>query len=242
MNSAFEIDRLAPHLLDLAHRDEAPVERGVEQAQPVAPPAGLVARRGAREDQHPLRDLRRRDPDLGAIDDIAVAAPHRPRLDPRGVEPGIGLGHREAGFLGSGDERRQHAALLLLAAEADDRVQPEDVHVHGRRARHPGARFGDRLHHDRGLGDAEARAAIGFRHADAEPAAGGQGAMQLVRKAAIAVALEPIVRAEAGADAGDGIAHRLLGRGEREIHLRRLPSGMKRHAASSSLALYGRAR
>ena len=67
------IDRLAAHLLDLAHLDARAIEIRVEQAEPVGAAAHLVDRRGAREDQHLLRHLRRRDPHFLSGDDVAVA-------------------------------------------------------------------------------------------------------------------------------------------------------------------------
>ena len=50
----------------------------------------------------------------------------------------------------------------------------------------PAARLGDRLHHDRRLGDAEARAAVVLRHGDAEPAVARHRLVKLVREAAVA--------------------------------------------------------
>ena len=135
-----------------------------------------------------------------------------------GVEPGVGLGHGEAGLVLAGDQRRQHAALLLLGAEHDDRVQAEDVHVHRRGAAHGRAGFGDRLHHERGLGDAETGAAVLLRHGDAEPAGRGQGGMELVRKLAAAILLQPIGVVELGAELADLVADLLLLRAQREIH------------------------
>ena len=167
-------------------------------------------RRGAREDQHLVGDLRGGNPDLGAVDDVNVAAALGAGLQLCGFEAGIRLGHREAGFFLAGDDRRQHAALLLLGAVNDDRIEAENIHVHGGRAGQAGARRGDGLHHDGGFGDAEARAAIGFRDADAEPAVVGERAIELFGKFAVAVALQPIIVAKARADFLDRGAHRLL--------------------------------
>ena len=189
MNSCVRIDRLASHFLDLAHLDEAAVERGIEQAQARGRLASFGDRRGARENQHFVRDLRRGNPDLGAVHDVNIAAAFRRRLQLRGFEAGIRLGHREAGFLLAGGDRRQHAALLLLGAVNDDRIETENIHVNGGSAGQPGARRRDRLHHDRGFGHAEARAAKGLRNADAEPAVGGERAIKLFGKFSVAVAL-----------------------------------------------------
>jgi hypothetical protein len=66
------------------------------------------------------------------------------------------------------------------------------------------------VHHHRGFGDAETRSAECFRNTDAEPAIGGQRAMELFGKFAVAVAFEPIVVAEARANLFDRRAQRLL--------------------------------
>ncbi len=125
-----------------------------------------------------------------------IAAALGAHLERRGVEPGVGLGHGEAGLVLARDQRRQHAALLLLGAEHDDGMQAENVDVDGRGPAHGGAGFGDRLHHHRGLGDAEAGAAVLRRHGDAEPAGVRERAMQLVREIAAAILLQPIAVVE----------------------------------------------
>jgi hypothetical protein len=116
-----------------------------------------------------------------------VAVAQRARLELERVQPGVRLGHREAGLVAAGDQRRQPARLLLVVAEHHHRVQPEDVHVHRRSARQAGPGGRDRLHHQRRLGDAQARAAPGLRHRDAQPAGIGQRLVELVREAAVAV-------------------------------------------------------
>jgi len=90
--------------------------------------------------------------------------------------------------------------------------------VHGRGAAHGGAGLGNRLHHDGGLGDAEAGAAIGLRHGDAEPAGAGERGMQLVRELAAPVLLQPVVVAEGGAELEHRLAHLLLLTAQRQIH------------------------
>ena len=113
-----------------------------------------------------------------------IAAPFRAHLEVGRVEPRVRLGDREACLVLAGDQRRQHAALLLVGPEHNDRLQSEDVHVDGGGPAHGRAGFGDRLHHDRGLGDAEASPAILRRHGNAEPARLRQRSMQLVRELA----------------------------------------------------------
>ncbi len=169
--------------------DAAPVEIGVEQAQALGRLIDLLQRGRACQQQHLVGDLGGRDPHLGAVDDVAVAPPHRAGFQLRRVEAGIGLGDREAGLLLAGDERGQHAALLCLGAEHHHRVQSENVHVHGGSARHAGAGFGDGLHHERRLGDAESGAAVFLRHGDAEPATFRERLMKIVGKTALTVAL-----------------------------------------------------
>ncbi len=149
---------------------------------------------------------------------VVIAAALGAHLDRRGIEPGIGLGHGEARLVLAGDQRRQHAALLFVRAEHHDRLQAEDVHVNRRRPGHGRAGFGDRLHHDRGLGDAEPGAAVLLRHCDAEPAGSGQGGVQLVRKIAAAIVLQPVGVVELGTELADLVPNLLLLRAQRKIH------------------------
>jgi hypothetical protein len=60
----------------------------------------------------------------------------------------------------------------MWSAEAPEKAAPD---------------FRDRLQHDRGFRDAEARAAVGLRHGDAEPAGLGKRAVELQREAAVAI-------------------------------------------------------
>ena len=110
------VDCLAAHFRDLAHLDVTAIERRIEQAETVGGFAAAAERRRARQEQHFVSDLRGGNPNLCAADDINVAAALRPRFNLAGLEPGIGLGHRETGFFLARCDRRQHAALLLLAA------------------------------------------------------------------------------------------------------------------------------
>jgi hypothetical protein len=154
--------------------------------------------------------LRRGDPNFGASENVTVAPALGAGFELCGLEAGVGFGHREAGFFLAGGDRRQHAALLFIGAVHHDRVEPENVHVHGGCAGQSGARGRDRLHHDRRLGDPETRAAVGFRHADAEPAGIGDGAPEFLGKLTVAVALEPILIVEARANTCDSLAQRSL--------------------------------
>ena len=134
-NSSFEVDRLAAHLLDLARMHALAVEVGVEQAEAVGRVLDLLQRRGARQQQHLVGDLRGGDPHLLAVDDVAVALALGAQLQLRRVEAGVRLGDGEAGLLLAFRHRRQHALALLVVAEHDDRVEAEDVHVDRRRRR-----------------------------------------------------------------------------------------------------------
>ena len=84
---------------------------------------------------------------------------------------------------------------------------------------HAGAGFRDRPHHDRGIEDAETRAAIGFGNADAEPAGIRQRLVEVGGIAAFLVLLQPIGIVEPRADFCDRVADRFLVGCEREIHL-----------------------
>jgi hypothetical protein len=99
-----------------------------------------------------------------------------------------------------------------------DGVEAEDVDVNGRGAGHRGTGFGDRLHQDSGFGDAEAGAAVFLGHGDAEPVALGHGGEERVGEGGGAVAFQPVVVAEAGAEAQDLLADLALRVGEGEVH------------------------
>ncbi|MET4844366.1 hypothetical protein ABIF62_004861 [Bradyrhizobium japonicum] len=145
------------------------------------------------------------------------------------VEAGVGLGDGEARLLAALDHRRQHALALLLGAEHDHGIEPEHVDVHRRGTGHAGTGFRDGAHHDRGFGDAEPRAAIGFGHADAEPAGVRQRLVEVVREAAVMVLLQPIGVGKTFADLCDSVANGFLLIGEREIHDGLLVEALKRN-------------
>ena len=195
------IDRVPAHLVDQAHLDLRSIEVGVEQREPFGLALDLVERRGAREQQHLVRDLRGGDPDLLAVDQIAAVAPFRAGLELRRVEPRVGFGHRKADLVLPAHDRGKHALLLLLRAEQHDRLQAEHRHVDARRAAHAGARFGDRLHHHRGFGDAEPRAAELGRHRDPEPAASTIDCEEIVRERRLPDRARASTRPETGSNA-----------------------------------------
>ena len=178
----------------------------------------LIERRGARQQQYLVGDLRGGGPDLGAVDDVAIAAAIGTRGDLGGVEAGVGLRDAKARLVLAGDDRGQHAALLCVGAEHHHRVEAEDVEVDGRCAGHAGTGLGDRLHQYRGFRDAETGPAICFRHGDAEPVAVCHGGEEGVGEGRRPVTLQPVRIVEAGADLQHLFADLLLFCGEGEVH------------------------
>ena len=86
--------------------------------------------------------------------------------------------------------------------------------------RHAGAGFGDRPHHDRGLGDAEAGAAILLAECKCRASRRRRmRAMEIVREAALAISFRASTSSsKRRADGQDRIADRLLFGAEGEIH------------------------
>ncbi len=209
---------MAAHLVDQPHVDLGAVKVGIEQRQPLGLALDLVDRRGAGQQQHLVGHLGRRDPDLLAIDQIAAVLALGPGLERRGVEAGIGLGDGEAGLVAATYDPGDKALLLFLGAEQDHGLEPKDVDVDRRGAAHARAGLGDRLHHDRGFGDPQTRAAIGLRHGDAQPAGVSQRAVEILGKHARLVSLQPVLVRELRAVLEDGVSDVLLVWSEREIH------------------------
>ena len=215
------VDRVAAHLDDLARRHRAAVEVGIEQTQAVRGLRAVLHGRRAREDQHLVGDLRGRRPDLAPVDNVAVTLRPRAGLHPRRVEAGVGLGHREAGFLAALDQRRQKPPPLLLRAEGDDGERAENVHVDGRTAAHRRARLGDGAHHQRRFGDPQAGAADLRRHGDAEPAGLGDRGVKFVWERMSAFAFAPPGGVEAATDARNRLDDTLPFLREGNAHARR---------------------
>ena len=115
----------------------------------------LGQRRGARQQDHQVGVLHARDPDLLAVDDVAVALLHRGGLDLGRVGAGgrLGHAHRLQAQLAAGD-LRQVALLLRLGAVAQQRAHVVHLAVAG-----AGVAAGavDLLHDHRRLGEAQAR-------------------------------------------------------------------------------------
>ena len=109
-----------------------------------------------------------RDPDLLAVDDVAVALLHRCRLDLGGVGASGGFGHAHG--LQSQFARRDLRQVLLLlrfGAVAQQRAHVVHLAVAGTRV----AACTIDLFHDHGsLGESEARAAVRLRDQRGHPA------------------------------------------------------------------------
>ena len=174
---------------------------------------------GAGEQQDAVGHLGGGNPDFLAVDDIAVAAFFGPGFEAGGVQAGGGFGDAEARFFLASHQGREEARLLRGRAEDDDRVEAEDVHMDGRGAGHAGTAGGDGFHHDRGFGDAQARAAIFFWDADAQIAGLGHGGVEFVGEAGFLVARQPIGIVEAGAEGCHAVADGGLGVVGFEIHV-----------------------
>ena len=155
--------------------------------------------------------LHPRDPDLLAVDDVAVAAAHGGGLDLGGVGAGGGLGHahRLQAQLAGGDAR-QVFALLSLGA-----VPQQGAHVVHLAVAGAGiaAAAVDLFHDDRGLGQAQARAAVFLRDQRRQPAGLGEGAHEGVGVAAFFIDLAEVFGGELGAQVADGFADVLVGVG-----------------------------
>ncbi len=110
------------------------------------------------------------------------------------------------------------ALFLLRCARNHQRVRAEDVDVDGRgralRARRPC----NLMHHDRRFGHTQASAAVFLRHRNAQPATIGHSLVEIVRKFARFVAIEPIGVIEGFAHLRHRIADRFLLFGKPEIH------------------------
>src|SRR3546814_4732157 len=105
--------------------DLAAVEVGVEDGYAVGR-LGAVLELGRACEQHDsVRDLRGRGPYLLAMDDIPARHLLGEGLDPRRVDPRIGLGEAEAALVFARAEPRHPAGLLLGRALHHYRVRAE---------------------------------------------------------------------------------------------------------------------
>ena len=214
----------AAELLDQAHRDGLAVELGEEERHALERPGGIAVAR-AREEQDAIGVLRVGGPHLAPVDEPAIALLLCPRLDARGVGARVGLGDAEGHHGLARHDLRELALLELVRPVAHHGLGWEAVEVDGRGARGAGARGADLVEHEGGLGDAQARAAIGLGNHEPEPAVVGEGLDELRRVFGLPVFLEPVVQGEGPSKRGDFLADQLLLLGEREVH-RGLPAGL----------------
>ena len=213
------IDRVAAHLGDLAHLDGAAVEVGVEQGHALRRPRRLLDRRGARQDQHLLGDLRGRGPDLAAGDDVAVALACTARVLMRVVSsPTSGSVTAKQAFSLPAISGGRKRCCCSLVPNTTTGCSPKMFMCTAEAPREPGARLRHRLHHDRRLGDAEPAAAVFLRHRDAEPAALGHRLVEFVRKPALGVLLQPVRVVEPRAQPRHRLADFQLLGGQGETH------------------------
>ena len=208
----------ATHLRNATHLDLLSIELREEDGHAVGGLRAVLERRRARQQQDVVGNLRGRCPDLAAVDEITAVDLLREGLDLRRVEPGVRLGDAEAGLLRAGDQRAQHALLLLGSAQHDDRMRGEQVDLQRRHRRRAAAARGDGIHHDRRLGHAEVRAAEFLRHRDAEPAVRGHRGMKLVRELRRRVLVAPVLVGEPRADALHRICDGTLVVSQIEVH------------------------
>jgi hypothetical protein len=163
------------HVQDGLHRE--PLADGLAQVDDEDRHAfGLLLhvrqRRGARQQDHQVRMLDARDPHLLPVDDVAVALLHGRGLDPGGVGAGGGLGdaHRLQAQFAAGDPG-QVLALLRLAAVTQQRAHVVHLAVAGAGV---AAAAVDFFHDHRGLGQAQAGAAVFLRDQRGHPAGLGE--------------------------------------------------------------------
>ena len=137
---------------------DGPVKIDEEDGQPLGLLCHLLARGRAGEQDHEVGMLDAADPDLLARDDIAIAPPHRARLEFGGVGAGgrLGHGHRLQADVPACDGRK--IALLLLC-----RAMPQQG-VHIVHLPVAGARIAtcpiDFLHDDGGFGQPQPRPSV----------------------------------------------------------------------------------
>ena len=108
--------------------------------------------------------------------------------------------------------------LEFVGAVLDHGLHAEDRQVDRAGAVHRRAGPRDLLEQQRRLGDAEAVAAVLLGDGHAEPAALGDGVVELLREFVRLVLLHPVVVVELARQLGDGLADQLLVLGQLETH------------------------
>ena len=207
------------HRIDGPHRDPVPDGRAqIDEENREAPGLLLDLVRGRRshEQEHQVRVLRARDPDLLTVHDVAIPATLGEGLEPGGVGARGRLGDAEGlePQLARGD-RGQEALLLLLAPVAQQGAHHVHLGVTDAGARR---RAVDRLEDQARFEHPETAPAVLLGDERREPSALGEGVDELRRVAVLPVDPLPVVAGEAFHDLGDGLSDLLLFRRETEIH------------------------
>ena len=180
--------------------DLAAVEVGIEDGDAVGGPSAVFEFGCAGQEHDLVGHLRRRGPDLLTMDHIAARHLFSKGGDAGGVQARIRLGKAKTALILTGNQARHPAALLLMGALDHDGVGAKEVDMDRGGRGHAAAMAGHLMHHDRRFGHAQTRAAIGFRHGDAEPACIGHGAVKLTGKDPVLIARQPIVIAKPAHD------------------------------------------
>ncbi len=120
------MSRIGRHSMPSASRST--IERGDALVLRLPLDGGGV---GAHEEEAPLGDVGRGDPDLLAVEDVVVAVPHGEGAQVGEVAAGLGLGEALAPVVVGVEDVGHPALLLLLGAPADDHGPdlPEPVGV-----------------------------------------------------------------------------------------------------------------
>jgi hypothetical protein len=149
---------------------------------------------------------------------VLVALPLGEGRDPRGIQSRTGFGDAETYVQIAVDYPGQRRGLEFVGAVFDNGLHSEDRQVDGAGTVHrrPGAR--DLLEQQRRFGDAEAVAAVLLRDGHAQPAALGDGVVELLGEFVGEVFLHPVVVVELARQFGDGLANQLLILGQFETH------------------------
>ena len=116
------------------------------------------------------------------------------------------------------DDAGQRRLLEFVGAVFDHRLHAEDRKVDGAGAVHRRPGPGDLLEQQRRLGDSQAVAAVLLRDGHAEPAALGDGVVELLGEFVRLVLLHPVVVVELARQLGDGLTDQLLILGQLKAH------------------------
>ena len=190
-----------PVIFHLPHIDQEHREAGGARLR-------LLARRGARQQQHEIGMLGARGPDLLAVDHIMIAVADGGGAQAERIGARRRLGHTEC-LQAQFAERnaRQIAFLLRGAAMAKKRAHRVHLRMTGRAVAAGGLDF---LHDGGGRGHGQSAATVLFRYKSSEKASFGQRRDELGRIGALAIEPPPIFAGKIGAQC----PHRFADRGE----------------------------